>query len=84
MHILLLTQDNCHFCQMAKELLDRLALEYDLSISTLDLNSADGLALAEQHGMLFPPGLFIEGEAFSYGRPSEGKLRRELQQRLNR
>lgn len=84
MNILLLTQDNCHFCEMAKELLDRLASEYDFSISTLDLDTLAGQALAEQHGILFPPGLLIDGEAFSYGRPSEGKLRRELQRRQNR
>lgn len=83
MEILLLTQENCHFCDRAKELLDRLASEYSFSLSTLELNSPDGQALAEQNGILFPPGLFIDGEPFSYGRPSEGKLRKELNRRLN-
>ncbi len=32
--------------------------------------------------MLFPPGIFLDGEPFSYGRPSERKLRRELERRL--
>ena len=84
MNILLLTQENCHFCDMAKELLDRLSQEYTFSCSTLELNSPEGQALAEENGILFPPGLFIDGEAFSYGRPSEGKLRRELKRRLDR
>lgn len=31
---------------------------------------------------MFPPGIFLDGEPFSYGRPSERKLRRELERRL--
>lgn len=77
--ILLLTQDNCHFCDAAKAMLDRLSEEYALSVETLPLNSAAGRSLAETGGILFPPGIFIEGEAFSYGRPSERKLRREIE-----
>ena len=33
-------------------------------------------------GLLFPPGVLIDGEPFSYGRLSERKLRRELDRRL--
>ncbi len=33
---------------------------------------------------MFPPGIFIGGEPFSYGRPSEKKLRRELEKRAGR
>ncbi len=29
---------------------------------------------------MFPPGLFLDGEPFSYGRPSERKLRKALAQ----
>jgi len=28
---------------------------------------------------MFPPGLFLDGEPFSYGRPSERKLRKALE-----
>ena len=31
-----------------------------------------------RHRVPFPPGVLIDGEAFSYGRLSERKLRREL------
>src|SRR5712692_4617860 len=82
MNILLLTQENCGFCKQAKELLDRLAVEYGLSISTLDLDSSEGQVLAMRGGVLFPPGIFIDSEPFSYGRPSERKLRREIDRRL--
>src|SRR6266550_2810688 len=82
MNILLLTQEQCGFCTQAKEILDRLAVEYEISVSTLDLASPEGEALAVRSGILFPPGIFLDGEPFSYGRPSERKLRREIEHRL--
>jgi glutaredoxin len=84
MQVLLLTQERCGFCAQAKALLARLSDEYGFSISTLDVNSPEGQALAMRGGVLFPPGIFIDGEPFSYGRPSERKLRREIERRLKR
>ncbi len=65
-------------------LLDRFSVEYGLSVSVLDLGSPEGRALAERGRVLFPPGIFIDSEPFSYGRPSERKLRRELEKRMGR
>lgn len=79
--VTLLTQENCAFCEQAKEVLGRLAIEYPISVSVLDLGTPEGQALGERGGVMFPPGIFIEGEPFSYGRPSEKKLRRELDRR---
>lgn len=80
--ILLLTQANCGFCEDAKELLDRLAREYQLRVSTVDLATPRGQQLAAEGGVMFPPGIFIDGDPFSYGRPSERKLRKALTKRL--
>jgi len=80
--VLLLTQEHCGFCVQAKEILDRLAVDYGFSVSTLDLSSPEGEALAVRSGLLFPPGIVLEGELFSYGRPSERKLRREIERWL--
>lgn len=80
--ILLLTRENCAYCDAAKAILDRLAAKYPLAIATLSLDSPDGQALAERNGILFPPGILIDDVAFSYGRPSEPKLRREIERRL--
>ena len=80
--VLLLTQENCGFCEQAREMLERLLREYWLSVSTLAMSSPRGQELAMQGGLLFPPGILIDGEPFSYGRPSERKLRRELDRRL--
>lgn len=78
----LLTQADCAFCDDAKQILDRLSQEYPLAIETHDLASAEGRELAVAGGVMFAPGILIEGEPFSYGRPSERKLRRELGRRL--
>jgi glutaredoxin len=80
--VVLLTQDDCAFCEQGKRVLDRLALDFPLSVETRDLASPAGRALAERGGVMFPPGLFVDGEPFSYGRVSERRLRRELRRRF--
>lgn len=84
MKVVILSQDNCAFCEQAKVILSRLAPEYKLSVSVLDLTSPEGQALAMRGGMLFPPGIFIDEEPFAYGRPSERALRHEFERRLRR
>lgn len=76
--ILVLTQKDCAFCDHATGVLARLRDDFDLEIRTLDTNSDEGAQLAAEGGILFPPGVFIEGEPFSYGRLSERKLRKHL------
>ncbi len=84
MEVLLLTQEHCTLCDHAKQVLERLAGQYPLTVATLDLGFPEGRALAARSGILFAPGVFLDGEAFSYGRVSERKLRRELDRRLRR
>ena len=76
-------QDNCAFCELAKQILQRLSDEFSFSTLLVDLGSPPGQELAEQAGVLFAPGILINGKPFSYGRPSERKLRRELGRRLH-
>ena len=82
--VLLLTQANCAFCSDARTVLSRLRAEFELTVRTMDLGSPDGRALAESLGILFAPGIVIEGQLFSYGRPSERKLRKALARRWTR
>ena len=82
--VTLLTQENCAFCEQAKEVLGRLSGEYPISVRELDLATTEGQELAWHGGVMFPPGIFVAGVPFSYGRPSEKKLRRELERRLAR
>jgi hypothetical protein len=79
--VTLLTKSACGFCDEAKAILARLALVYSLTIEVGDFASPQGEQLALRGGVLFPPGVFLNGEAFSYGRVSERKLRRELERR---
>lgn len=80
--VLLLVQANCGFCDQAKALLGRLSTEYALSVTTLDLASPEGETLALRDGIAFAPGILVNGKLFSYGRPSERALRREIERRL--
>ncbi len=78
----MLTQEACAFCEQAKSILARLARDYPISIRLVRLDTPDGERMALAAGVLFPPGILIDGEPFSYGRPSERKLRRALHSRL--
>ncbi len=82
MEVTLLTRPECAFCDQAKEILAGLSPEYRLTVTMVDMDSEEGQALAARGGVLFPPGIFLDGEAFSYGRPSQRKLRRELERRV--
>lgn len=82
--MLILTQERCDLCERAGELLERLSEEYPLRIRALSLDSSHGRELAASGGILFAPGIFVDGVPFSYGRLSERKLRRELERRLVR
>ncbi len=79
--ITLLTQPSCSMCTHAKSVLHRLKQEYRLSIQELDLTSPDGQQLASRAGVMFAPGLLLDGQMFSFGRVPERKLRRALDRR---
>ena len=79
--VLLLSEEDCDFCMKARDVLERLAGEYPLTIEEEPLASERGQALALEGGLLFAPGVFLDGAPFSYGRLSERKLRRELKRR---
>lgn len=82
MDVTLLTRDDCAFCDTAKALLDRLSSEFPLSVRTIDMRSEEGERMAAEGEILFPPAVFLDGTAVSYGRPSERRLRREIERRL--
>lgn len=82
MRVLLLTQDGCAACTQTTALVERLAAEYPLTLTTLDLQEPEAQALARRAGIAFPPGILIDGEAVGFGRVSERQLRREIVHRL--
>jgi len=76
--VLLLTKEDCHFCEQAKEVLTRLGGDYELRVREVALESDEGRSLALRSGAPFPPVIFLDDEPFSYGRLSERKLRKAL------
>lgn len=76
--VTLLTQDLCKLCDEAKAVLHRLGGEFPVHVTTVSLGSERGKQLALTGGVMFPPGVFVDGEPFSYGRLSERKLRKAL------
>ena len=76
--ITLLTQNSCAFCVHAKEVLSRVSKDFAFDIREIRLDTEEGRALAIQSGVMFAPGVFIDGELFSYGRLSEKKLHNHL------
>lgn len=79
----LLTQPACAFCDQAKDVLARIAAQHPIEIAEVDLDSPEGRTLAMRHGVLFAPGILIDDQLVSYGRPSERRLRRELARRVS-
>jgi hypothetical protein len=79
--VVILAQPHCHFCEQAEEILGHLGREFDLRVQRVELSSPEGRSLAVGTGMLFPPGIIVDGELVAYGRPSERRLRRELESR---
>ena len=76
--VTLLTEPDCGLCEQAKTILARLIDQNLITVAEVDLAGREGRSLAVRHGVLFAPGVLIEGQAFSYGRLSEKRLRRHL------
>ena len=76
--VTLLTAEGCHYCAHAKEILARLAQEWPLAVEEISIHTPDGSERALRDGIAFPPGIYVNGALFGYGRLSEGKLRQRL------
>ncbi len=80
--ITLLTQEQCGLCDHAKAVLERIqddpSSPATVHIVEVDLASAEGKRLGAAAGVLFAPGVLLDGKPFSHGRLSERKLRRAL------
>jgi hypothetical protein len=79
--VTLLTQGDCAMCEHTKQVLARVGADHPLEVREIGLATAEGQELALRHGVLFAPGVLLDGESFAHGRLSERKLRRALVQR---
>jgi len=74
----LLTKLNCPLCDHAREVLDRVGVDYLVNTEVVWLETPEGEEFATTQHTPFPPVLLIDGELHGFGRLSEKKLRREL------
>ncbi len=79
--ITLLTQADCGYCEHAKAVLGRVGEDYSLRVTEIDLATPEGKQLAERAGIMFAPGVLLDGKGYACGRLSERKLRRTLSAR---
>ncbi len=79
--VTLLTKADCHLCEHAKAVLARVATDHPLQVEEVRLDSTQGQLFATRVGMLFAPGILLDGQPFGYGRLSERKLRKALASR---
>lgn len=76
--VTLLTQDACSLCDHAKEVLDRVRADHPLELEEISLTTERGKELAMRAGVLFAPGVLLDGSPFAFGRLSERRLRKHL------
>ncbi len=76
--LLLVVSPGCGFCEHAKTVLSRVVADFPCTLEELDLAASGGRALADAVRLPFPPGLWVGGHFFGYGRISERKLRSHL------
>ncbi len=76
--ITLLTQADCALCEHARGVLARVGADHPVEVTEIDLASEHGRALAARAGVVFAPGVLVDGRPFGYGRLSERRLRRSL------
>jgi hypothetical protein len=79
--VTLLTQPDCALCEHAKTVLARVGHDYPVRVQEIRLDSEQGRLLATQAGVLFAPGILLDGAPFTFGRLSERALRRTLTRR---
>lgn len=74
----LVTTADCHLCEHARRVLEKLRAEFHFDVVAIDWETAGGQALVVRDGVLFPPALYINGRLAAFGRLSEGQVRRTL------
>lgn len=78
--VTLLTQDACSLCDHAKEVLARVRADHPLELEEISLTTERGKELAMRAGVLFAPGVLLDGSPFAFGRLSERRLRKHLRE----
>jgi len=78
--VTLVTTSDCHLCEHARTVLDRLRSALPMEVAEVSWNSDHGRLLIQADGVPFPPALYVGRSLVGYGRLSERALRRRLQE----
>lgn len=81
--VTLLTQTDCGLCEHAKKVLARVGSDYQLDVTEVSLATERGQTLARENGVVFAPGVLLDDAPFGYGRLSERRFRRVLNERAS-
>ena len=77
--VTLLTAPSCDLCDHAQEVLARVGKDHDLEVEKISIETSRGRILMIEQRFVFPPGVLVEGQPFSFGRLSERRLRKRLE-----
>ena len=80
--ITIVTTEDCTFCEQAKQMLARVAADAHVEVREVPLDSPEGRQITATIAAPFPPVVLLDGDAFSYGRLSERRLRKALAGRV--
>ena len=73
--MLLVTQEGCNPCLRVKRILGEIARTVpDLVVREVRFDSEEGVSLAQQHGILFPPAVIGDGRLVGKGKIREEDL----------
>lgn len=76
--IIIVQAPGCHCCDDTHEVVQALAEQYAITLTLVDIRSAQGQALLARHRPAMNPLVLVNGEFFSAGRLPRGKLRKLL------
>ena len=82
-NIRVVTKEGCPPCRYVKRVLQDLQREIPgLSVEEVDFGSAEGMKLAVEHQVLYPPAVFMGGALLLKGKIHENALREAIHSRL--
>lgn len=83
LEVVVVTSPGCHLCTDAERVLRAAAASRPMDLRCVDIDSPEGVALQRRHRPALQPLVLVDGERFSVGRLSRGRLRRLLAERAH-
>lgn len=78
--VVLVSAEACHYCEAAREVIDRVAEDVALDVTVVASRSERGLALVRRHRASMVPLVLVDDRFVSNGRLSEKLFRKRVSQ----